>query len=184
MNFSSQPLNFAEQTSLFKYIKVKPRYPKTFVSFANSVCEYQTSSQGSGLKCISVINVNVISQNSSSLFVSLLIISGSYQGFCSYQGIFLVKRRTKSPITGFVVWSIKRQGNCSKRPDVFYFNLPCTEMPSFFSKFFQSLFEWTVVSVSSIWAEILNMLFLSACKTTFVRFWVIPLYPSCGLLKI
>ena len=98
MNFYSQPLNFPEQTSLFKCFKVKPRYPKTFVSFANSVCEYQTSSQGSGLKCIPVINVNVISQNSSSLFVSLLIISGSYQGFCSYQGIFLVKRRTKSPI--------------------------------------------------------------------------------------
>ena len=54
------------------------------------------------------------------------------------------------------------------------------------SEISQSLSELTVVSVPFIWAEILKISFLSTGKTDFLMFWLflMPLHPSCGLLKI
>ena len=54
------------------------------------------------------------------------------------------------------------------------FNLLGTEISSVMSESSQSLSELTVVSVSSIWREILKMSFLLAGKTDFLRFCVIP----------
>ena len=54
------------------------------------------------------------------------------------------------------------------------FNLLRTEISSVLSESSQSLSELTVVSVSSIWREILKMSFLLAGKTDFLRFCVIP----------
>ena len=54
------------------------------------------------------------------------------------------------------------------------FNLLGTEISSVLSESSQSLSELTVVSVSSIWREILKMSFLLAGKTDFLRFCVIP----------
>ena len=47
-------------------------------------------------------------------------------------------------------------------------------MSSVLSGISQFLFELIIVSVSSIWAEILKMPFVSADKTDFVRFGVVP----------
>ena len=57
---------------------------------------------------------------------------------------------------------------------LFSFNLPRVELSSVLYKIPQSLSELTDVSVSSIWAEILKMPLLSAWKTNFFRFRVIP----------
>ena len=59
-------------------------------------------------------------------------------------------------------------------------------MFSVLSEISHSLFQLIVISVSSVWAEILKMPFLSAGKTDFVRFGVIPkaAVSLVGLLKI
>ena len=57
---------------------------------------------------------------------------------------------------------------------LFSFKIPRVERSSVLYKISQSLSELTGVSVSSIWAEILKMPLLSAGKTNFLRFRVIP----------
>ena len=67
---------------------------------------------------------------------------------------------------------------------LFSFNISHTETASVLSEVSLSFSNWLLFQFLLFWEEILKMPFLSAGKTDFVRFWVIPnaAFPWCSLL--